>query len=130
MGCITDLSSQLPSTINRIYTIVYPGTTNFGLNFASALVLPCQGFWNAVIYIITTFPACKHFFYRYLNHLRMLVGKNPINLRRGGRIPGGIPRLQEYEDQEFDFKKTPDGRMDTGGLGYQFSRDLENTPRV
>ncbi|KAF8435206.1 hypothetical protein BGX38DRAFT_1054231, partial [Terfezia claveryi] len=49
----------LPSSINRVYTIIHPGRTSFGLNFASALVLPCQGFWNGLIYIITTFPACK-----------------------------------------------------------------------
>ncbi|KAI5780202.1 hypothetical protein DFH27DRAFT_360454 [Peziza echinospora] len=53
----------LPSSINRVYTVVHPGATNFGLHFASALVLPCQGFWNGLIYIITTLPACRVFFY-------------------------------------------------------------------
>jgi len=114
----------LPATINRIYTVIYPGTTNFGLNFASALVLPCQGFWNGVIYIITTFPACKQFFYRFLNHLRMLVGKNPIDRRRPMRTTAAVPRLRDSRDLDFDFK---DGPMDTGEFGGQFNRDLEGT---
>ncbi|RPB14253.1 hypothetical protein P167DRAFT_484741 [Morchella conica CCBAS932] len=51
----------LPSSINRIYSLIHPDSTNFGLNFAAALVLPCQGFWNGLIYIVTTLPACKEF---------------------------------------------------------------------
>ncbi|KAL0636325.1 hypothetical protein Q9L58_004672 [Maublancomyces gigas] len=51
----------LPSSINRIYNLINPDATNFGLNFAAALVLPCQGFWNALIYTVTTLPACKEF---------------------------------------------------------------------
>ncbi|RPB27068.1 hypothetical protein L211DRAFT_855979 [Terfezia boudieri ATCC MYA-4762] len=60
----------LPSSINRVYNIIQPGRTSFSLNFASALVLPCQGFWNGLIYIITTFPACKQFFYQIQNRFR------------------------------------------------------------
>ncbi|KAF8469750.1 hypothetical protein BDZ91DRAFT_781750 [Kalaharituber pfeilii] len=77
----------LPSSINRVYTVIYPGTTNFGLHFTSALVLPCQGFWNGLIYVMTTVPACKQFFLQVRNQLRALVGKPPINPRRGRRRP-------------------------------------------
>jgi hypothetical protein len=31
----------------------------FGLDLASSLVLPLQGFWNTLIYIVTSLPACK-----------------------------------------------------------------------
>ena len=30
----------------------------FGLDFASGFVLPLQGFWNTLIYIVTSLPAC------------------------------------------------------------------------
>lgn len=75
----------LPSSVNRIYTVIYPGSTNFALHFASALVLPCQGLWNGLIYIVTTLPACKKFFYQIDDKIRMLLGKKPINRRKKGK---------------------------------------------
>ena len=54
------LVTWVPSTINRLYTLVNDGRNSpFGLDFASALVLPLQGFWNCVIYIFTSKQACK-----------------------------------------------------------------------
>ncbi|KIW62355.1 hypothetical protein PV04_10536 [Phialophora macrospora] len=53
------LCTWVPSTINRVYTLVRPNDSVFGLDFASGLVLPLQGFWNTVIYIVTSLPACK-----------------------------------------------------------------------
>ncbi|OCT48118.1 putative cAMP receptor-like protein [Cladophialophora carrionii] len=50
---------RVPSTINRVYTLVRPNDSIFGLDFASGLVLPLQGFWNTVIYIVTSLPACR-----------------------------------------------------------------------
>jgi hypothetical protein len=49
----------VPSTLNRLVTLVHPNDTRFGLTYASSLVLPLQGFWNAIIYIFTSLPACK-----------------------------------------------------------------------
>jgi hypothetical protein len=49
----------VPSTLNRLVTLVHPNHPIFGLNYASGLVLPLQGFWNAIIYILTSLPACK-----------------------------------------------------------------------
>lgn len=53
--CIT----WIPSTINRVYSLVRPESVSFPLAFASALVLPLQGLWNAVIYVTTSWPACR-----------------------------------------------------------------------
>jgi hypothetical protein len=50
---------RVPSTVNRVYTLVRPNDSLFGLDFASGLVLPLQGFWNTIIYIVTSLPACK-----------------------------------------------------------------------
>ncbi|KAF8535862.1 hypothetical protein BDD12DRAFT_853591 [Trichophaea hybrida] len=52
----------LPSSINRIYNIATPNAFHFDLNFAAVLVLPAQGFWNGLIYVVTTLPACKQWF--------------------------------------------------------------------
>jgi hypothetical protein len=49
----------VPSTLNRVVTLVHPNDPIFGLGYASGLVLPLQGFWNAIIYIFTSLPACK-----------------------------------------------------------------------
>lgn len=53
------LVTWVPSTINRVVTLVHPNDIIFGLNYASGLVLPLQGFWNAMIYIFTSLPACR-----------------------------------------------------------------------
>jgi hypothetical protein len=53
------LVTWVPSTINRVYTLVHPNETLFGLDYASGLVLPLQGFWNAIIYIATSSTACQ-----------------------------------------------------------------------
>jgi hypothetical protein len=49
----------VPSTLNRLLTLVRPNDPIFGLVYASGLVLPLQGFWNAIIYIFISLPACK-----------------------------------------------------------------------
>ena len=52
------LITWIPSSANRVYSFVHPGTLPT-LEFMSAFVLPLQGFWNAVIYIVTSLTACK-----------------------------------------------------------------------
>lgn len=44
-----------------MYAIAHPDPAhmNFGLNYASSLVFPLQGFWNVIVYIITSQTACK-----------------------------------------------------------------------
>jgi hypothetical protein len=51
----------IPSSANRVYSYVHPGQISPGLEFASAFVLPLQGFWNGLIYATTSIPACKAF---------------------------------------------------------------------
>lgn len=46
----------IPSSINRIYSLIYPEANNFALNFVGSVVLPLQGFWNAIIYLSTSLP--------------------------------------------------------------------------
>lgn len=51
---------QVPSSINRFNSLVHPESLNFPLNYISSLVLPLQGFWNVIVYIITSQSACRH----------------------------------------------------------------------
>ncbi|OCK92365.1 uncharacterized protein K441DRAFT_570244 [Cenococcum geophilum 1.58] len=48
----------VPSTVNRVYSLVHPDNPLYVLNLMSALVLPLQGFWNAMIYIATSWSQC------------------------------------------------------------------------
>lgn len=51
--------SQVPSTANRVYTLIRPDDFCFGLNYVSSFVLPLQGFWNSLIYVSISWPAFK-----------------------------------------------------------------------
>lgn len=51
---ISILVTWTPSSINRVYSLAYPARTSYGLNLASAIVLPLQGLWNAVIFAATS----------------------------------------------------------------------------
>lgn len=59
---ISLLITWVPSSINRVYSLTHPEVVSFPLLYVSAFVLPLQGFWNAVIYIATSLPACKALF--------------------------------------------------------------------
>jgi hypothetical protein len=61
----------VPSTLNRLVTLVHPNDPIFRLGYASGLVLPLQGFWNAIIYIFTSLPACKALMRRITTTLRI-----------------------------------------------------------
>jgi hypothetical protein len=49
------LSVWVPSTANRVYGVIHHkhNQVNFALNMAAAVVLPLQGFFNALIFIFT-----------------------------------------------------------------------------
>jgi len=56
---ISILITWTPSSINRVHSVLYPKRMSYGLNMASAVVLPLQGVWNAVIYISTSWATFK-----------------------------------------------------------------------
>ncbi|PNY24449.1 G-protein coupled receptor 1 [Tolypocladium capitatum] len=56
------LITWIPSSANRVYSLVHDKDIYIPLEFMSAFVLPLQGFWNAVIYAVTSWGACKAFF--------------------------------------------------------------------
>ncbi|KAK3355493.1 hypothetical protein B0H65DRAFT_544744 [Neurospora tetraspora] len=56
---ISILVTWTPSSINRVHSLLYPKNTSYPLNLASAVVLPLQGVWNAVIFAATTWVVLK-----------------------------------------------------------------------
>ncbi|KFZ11402.1 hypothetical protein V501_04782 [Pseudogymnoascus sp. VKM F-4519 (FW-2642)] len=59
------LITWVPATINRLATLADPNLVSFPLNFIEALFHPLQGFWNAIIYITTSVPACTTLYRRF-----------------------------------------------------------------
>ncbi|KAM0268240.1 hypothetical protein ACHAQH_010022 [Verticillium albo-atrum] len=53
------LITWIPSSANRVYSHIHPQEVSVSLQFMSATVLPLQGFWNAIIYAMTSWAACK-----------------------------------------------------------------------
>lgn len=50
----------IPSSINRIYSLVKPGEVSFPLSYIASFLFPLQGFWNLVVYVITSQAACRN----------------------------------------------------------------------
>ncbi len=53
------LVTWIPSSANRVYSVMHTNDISMPLEYMSAFVLPLQGFWNALIYIVTSWRACK-----------------------------------------------------------------------
>lgn len=49
--------------MNRVYSLIHPDLVSIPFTYASAVVLPLMGFWNSVIYITTSWGACKNLFF-------------------------------------------------------------------
>jgi hypothetical protein len=76
------LITWIPSSANRVYTILHSQASSTPLEFMSAFVLPLQGFWNAIIYMVTTWSATKNI----VNDLKM--GRRPdVTEFIGGMAP-------------------------------------------
>lgn len=65
---VSMLITWVPSSINRVYNFAHPDAVSFPLFYASAFVLPLQGFWNAVIYTATSLPACRALCAQIVDH--------------------------------------------------------------
>ncbi|KAM7201833.1 hypothetical protein V8F33_003109 [Rhypophila sp. PSN 637] len=61
------LVTWIPSSANRVYSVVHESRTSLVLEYMSAAVLPLQGFWNAIIYAVTSWGAVKMLFNGYGN---------------------------------------------------------------
>lgn len=106
---ISILVTWTPSSINRVYSLIYPARTSYALNLAGAVVLPLQGLWNAIIFAATSWSTLKDEF---------------RELRRGGCLGLGSRPLS-------------DGQRNHAGSGFcprrgggPESRELPTIPRL
>ncbi len=53
------LVTWIPSSANRVYSVVHAGQVSVPLEYMSSFVLPLQGFWNACIYFVTSWGAVR-----------------------------------------------------------------------
>ncbi len=56
------LVTWVPSSINRVYSLIHPGRIPIQYAYSAGIVLSLMGFWNAVIYISTSHRACRMLF--------------------------------------------------------------------
>lgn len=54
------LGTWIPSSANRLYSVVHPKRVSLTLEYAAAVVLPMQGFWNCIIYMLMSRAAVKN----------------------------------------------------------------------
>ncbi|KAM7202720.1 hypothetical protein V8F33_002646 [Rhypophila sp. PSN 637] len=100
---VSVLVTWTPSSINRVYTLMNPKSANFGLNLASAIVLPLQGVWNVVIYVLTTWEGLNEEVYKSI-----------------GWAPGGRWRERRRRRRDDHHPPTGTGTFGPGGNGGGF----------
>lgn len=84
------LITWIPSSANRVYSVIHKNEISIVLEFMSAFVLPLQGFWNAVIYAVTSWAACKNLLYD------LRYGHQPDVTELVGGIPASRAGPAEY----------------------------------
>ncbi|KAG5986058.1 hypothetical protein E4U54_005640 [Claviceps lovelessii] len=98
----------IPSSANRVYSLIHDKQTALPLEFMSAFVLPLQGFWNAVIYATTSWSACKEL----LDHFRI---KKPsvFSTEAGGKARQRMSRIGVRQQRRSQFGPTVAGSTKT-----------------
>jgi hypothetical protein len=67
---IAVIVTWVPSSANRVYSLVFPEKVSFELSLASGLVLPLQGFWNTLIYVATSWSACQALYRKLVEKIK------------------------------------------------------------
>ncbi|KAB5575920.1 hypothetical protein GE09DRAFT_609283 [Coniochaeta sp. 2T2.1] len=103
------LITWIPSSANRVFSVVHTSESSQPLEYMSALVLPLQGFWNAIIYIVTSWKACQ------------MLADDILHGTRAGRRPN-VQELVGVFPRGDNFKMMSPG----GGLGRKRQSDGKN----
>lgn len=86
----------VPSTVNRIYTIFRPDRVVFGSSAAAATVLPLQGFWNTIIYMVTSAYAVRSLWQELMRACGVKYPEPEVEPQL--RHQGSITVVRELED--------------------------------
>ena len=140
------LISWVPSSINRLYSLIHPDRLNFGLNYTETLVLPLQGFWNACVYITASQTAVKNLFRSmarkpalprrndYLDSSRLdkASGDNGAltkGVNKGvGKVAAGLSKSGKDDGRMDRFASTRPTRRERERLGSDVSSVTSLTP--
>ncbi len=92
---------QVPSSINRVYSLIHPSLVSVGFTYASGIVLPLMGFWNSVIYITTSWTAVRMLFSGRLGGNGAgsraplaFARRSSLNRRRTGSVSDSVKGLK------------------------------------
>ncbi|ESZ97370.1 hypothetical protein SBOR_2254 [Sclerotinia borealis F-4128] len=92
---IAMILTWIPASVNRIWQMANPKDINFPLNYIESLVLSLQGFWNLVLYILTSQKACQGLVYRMFSSSARTQSRLASGSRSPERYPwGGKQRLE------------------------------------
>ncbi|KAL9127353.1 MAG: hypothetical protein Q9217_003767 [Psora testacea] len=101
------LVTWVPSSANRLYALAHPGRTNIGLAYVAGLVLSLMGFWNSVIYIVTSRAACKALIITIFTRGNSHLHEKEIGAIRG---PLGHRRSVQRVSWGYDFERLAEER--------------------
>lgn len=120
------LITWIPSSANRVFSVVHQNETFAPLEYMSAFVLPLQGFWNAVIYAVTSWSACKNLLQemrsRRSSAVTEITDSRRVGGPNGGGRRGGLIRHPPRSARTFDSESTTElaksrtGSADSGRL--------------
>ncbi|KAL9127014.1 MAG: hypothetical protein Q9217_004029 [Psora testacea] len=93
------LVTWVPSSINRVYSLIHPDLVSLPFTYASGVVLPLMGFWNSVIYIVSSWTAVSALFTGKLQY--RAAGRHPLivscpvigSRRRKGSVADSVKGL-------------------------------------
>ena len=93
--------SQVPSSINRVYSLIHPSLVSLPFTYASGIVLPLMGFWNAVIYVTTSWAAVRLLFSGKLDNGSVGSAKRggPVGGRSGDKPSWGVRKWTWWESE-------------------------------
>ena len=92
---------QVPSSANRLYALAHPGRTNVGLAYVAGIVLSLMGFWNSVIYIVTSRAACKTLIVGIFTHGNSHIPKKEVGVIRGS-LSNRLSTQRVSWDEDFE----------------------------
>ena len=92
---VSMLVTWVPSSINRVFSLIYPNSISVPYAYAAGVVLSLMGFWNSIIYITTSRAACRALFSSIIRKFGADVpaddddGVREMTTRKRGRVGGG-----------------------------------------
>lgn len=129
------LVTWLPSSANRVYSLAHTKSASLPLEYMSAFVLPLQGFWNSIIYVVTSWSACK-LMWQDLSSWWPCGGGRRRGARKrgsGGRAGKGLPDAQEpsHHRPRSAFQMMGSGRGGVrSGDGKAYENETESTTEL